>query len=251
MVADFDLAIKKYVKGEDVFASVEKTEDFNYNIIVENVGPSKTSGTTTVVDSLPAGVTLNGTPSGNGWSCTTSANSFVCTTQAVVDANSLFNTITVPAHVEKIDFKSSGHLNYAYVHNPGEKDTKQCNTDGSMPNAANGGTNGEDPKAVCNEDTKNFDSAAINPPNPNGFDLKLKKLVNGDDESSNVAGGIVYTFQVQNLGELESSGTTTVIDDQFPVGITIDTIDPVQGEWTCVKDSATKFTCKTEKRYKK
>jgi hypothetical protein len=35
---NFDLSIKKYAKSEDVFASVDNTENFNYTIVVRNNG---------------------------------------------------------------------------------------------------------------------------------------------------------------------------------------------------------------------
>jgi len=253
VTGNFDLRIKKYVKGEDIFASVENTEDFNYNIVVQNVGPGKVSGTTTVRDNLPSPVVLRGVPSGNGWTCTGAAgsSSFECTTTAQTDPNQVFDVITVPVRVTNLTFRNAGYMNYAYVHNPNEIDGKQCNADGSMPNPALAGDNGQNPRAVCNEDTNNLDSAVINPPNPNGFDLRLKKYVNGDDEASNGAGGVTYTFIVQNLGELASVGRTTVTDDNFPAGVTIASIAGTQGEWTCTKDSDTKFTCYTDKVYAK
>lgn len=75
--------------------------------------------------------------------------------------------------------------------------------------------------------------------------------MNGDDESSEVRPGTTatYTFVMQNLGMLASSGVTTVTDSDFPAGITIGTIAPTQGEWICAKDSASKFTCTTSKIY--
>lgn len=251
----FDLKIKKYAKSEDIFASVEKTEAFNYNIVVENVGPGKVSNTTTVQDKLPPNVTLRATPSGNGWTCTGGVGdtAFSCTTTAQVAAHQLFDVITVPVGVKDLVFRKDGYVNYAYVHNPDEMTGKKCNANGSMPNPALAGDNGQDPTKVCNEDKNNFDPATINPPNPDGFDLRLKKFVNGDDESAsvNTDGTVTYTFSVQNLGEMASSGKTTVSDSSFPDGITIASIATTQGEWSCIKDSSTKFTCTTDKSYKK
>ncbi len=51
-----------------------------------NSGPTATSGTTQVVDSLPAGMTLTGS-SGSGWTCTgTGTSTATCTTGAVIAA---------------------------------------------------------------------------------------------------------------------------------------------------------------------
>ena len=234
---------------------MDNTENFNYTIVVENVGTGKTSGMTTVTDKLSPSVTLRATPSGNGWTCTgnNGDTSFTCTTSAVVDAHQLFNVITVPTKVTNLVFRPDGYVNYAYVQNPNEADGKQCNANNSMPNPALAGDNGQDPTNVCNEDKNNFDPATINPPNPNGFDLRVKKFVKADDNSAPVVPGSIvdYTFILQNLGELASTGRTTVTDQDFPAGITIDSIATTQGEWTCVKDTSTKFTCISDKSYAK
>ena len=244
---DFDLSIKKYAKSEDVFASVDNTENFNYTIVVRNNGTGAVTGTTTVRDALPSPIVLRAAPSGNGWTCTggDGVSDFTCTTTASYPANSEFNVITVPVRVTNLVFRPAGYMNYAYVHNPNEADGKQCNTNGSMPNPSLAGGNGENPRLVCNEDTNNLDPANVNPPNPNGFDLRIKKFVNGDDESGrvNADGTINYTFVIQNLGLFASSGTTTVTDTDFPDGITITSLTATQGEWSCTQLSGTGFSC--------
>lgn len=251
---NFDLSIKKYAKSEDVFASVDNTEQFNYTIVVRNNGTGAVTGTTTVRDRLPAPITLRATPSGNGWTCTGAAGTsdITCTTTDSYPANTEFNVITVPVQVTNLTFRPEGYMNYAYVHNPQEADGYQCNANGSMPDPSLGGTNGQTPRAVCNEDANNFDPANVNPPNPNGFDLRLKKFVKGDDESAPVRPGdtgVEYTFTLQNLGVLASTGTTTVTDTDFPAGVSIASIAATQGEWTCSQLSATGFSCTTTRSY--
>jgi len=166
---NFDLSIKKYAKSEDVFASVDNTEDFNYTIVVRNNGTGAVTGRTTVRDRLPTPITLRATPSGNGWTCTGAAGSqdFECYTDMSYVADTEFNVITVPVRVSNLVFRPAGYMNYAYVYNPQEADGYQCNANGSMPNPSLGGVNGETPRAVCNEDDNNFDPANVNPPNPN------------------------------------------------------------------------------------
>lgn len=252
-VGSFDLSIKKYAKSEDVFANVDNTENFNYTIIVRNNGTGAVTGRTTVRDILPAPIVLAGSPAGNGWTCTGAAgdSDFTCTTDLSYSANTEFNVINIPARVTDLVFRPEGYVNYAYVQNPNEAAGRRCNIDNTMPNPALGGTNGQTPTAVCNEDKNNFDPATVNPPNPNGFDLKLKKFVNGDDESSHVTTGstATYAFVMQNLGSLASTGTTTVTDSDFPVGITITSIAATQGEWSCTQNSASAFTCTTTRSY--
>ncbi len=203
------------------------------------------------MDTLPTGVALRAAPSGNGWNCSGTAGqqTFSCTTTAVVDSNQVFNVISVPVRVTNLAFRPEAYVNYAYVHNPNEMVGRRCNADGSMPNSLLGGNNGQTPTAVCNQDTNNFDPATVSPPNPNGFDLRLKKYVNGDDESARANSTVNYTFQVQNLGALASTGRTTVTDSSFPDGITIQSIAATQGEWTCTQNSTTAFTCFTDRIY--
>jgi sugar lactone lactonase YvrE len=77
-----------------------------YTIAVGNVGTAATSGTITVTDTLPAGLTLTATPSGSGWSCTGSAGatSFTCSSTAAIAARTgstpaAGQPITVPVSI--------------------------------------------------------------------------------------------------------------------------------------------------------
>ncbi len=99
-----------------------------------------------------------------------------------------------------IVYRASAYVNVAYVSNPYEVIGKRCRTDGSIPDPALAGANGENPSLVCNEDIRNSDPATVNPPSPTGFDLGLTKFVNGDDESAraNADGSVNYTFLVHN-----------------------------------------------------
>ena len=203
VVGQFDLSVKKYVKGDDIFAPIASSEDYNYNIIVTNNGTGSSTGTTTVRDILPAPITLQPglVPTGNGWTCVRAGDrDFTCTTTASVTANQVYNTITIPARVTGIAYRPSAYTNVAYVSNPYEVIGKRCRTDGSIPDPALAGANGENPALVCNEDIRNSDAATVNPPNPAGFDLGLTKFVNGNDDSAraNADGSINYTFLVHN-----------------------------------------------------
>jgi len=75
--------------------------------------------------------------------------------------------------------------------------------------------------------------------------------VNGDDESAAVRPGEVatYIFALQNLGMLASTGTTTVTDTDFPLGVSIATLATTQGEWLCTQLSGTGFSCTTTRSY--
>lgn len=141
--SSFDLSIKKYAKSEDVFASIDNTENFNYTIIVRNNGTGAVTGVTTVRDRLPGPIVLRAIPSGNDWTCTGTVGGadFTCTTNKSYAANTEFDVITVPVQVTSLVFRPEGYMNYAYVHNPNEATGKRCNADASMPNPALGGGN--------------------------------------------------------------------------------------------------------------
>lgn len=244
MINNFDLRIKKYAKSEDVFAGVSNTEDFNYNVVVENRGTGSVSGVTTVVDTLPSPIVLRATPTGNGWSCTGAAGSasFTCTSTAATAENQVFPVITIPVSISNLPYRAGGYTNTAFVHNPNEVVGKRCFADGHMPTGN---------ETQCTQDTFNADPVTVNPPNPTGYDLRLKKYVNGDDDSTHGITGnpVTYTFVLQNLGVQSSSGVITVTDTDFTGGITIASIAATQGEWVCAQLSGTGFSCTTSHIY--
>ncbi len=76
----------------------------HYLISVRNVGEVASSGSVTVSDRLPAGLTLAATPTGSGWSCAgaVGASAFSCTSSSVVaagatSANTIAATVNVAA----------------------------------------------------------------------------------------------------------------------------------------------------------
>lgn len=88
-----DLAISK-THSPTNFAAGSSTGYFT--ITPSNVGSLPTSGTITMVDTLPAGLTVAETPTGPGWSCVgaVGATSFTCTTTAVIAAGGTGTPIT-------------------------------------------------------------------------------------------------------------------------------------------------------------
>jgi large repetitive protein len=62
-----------------------------YTFTVRNAGQRNSTGTYTVSDRLPPGLTLAATPSGTGWTCTgaAGASSFSCTSSTVVNAGAI------------------------------------------------------------------------------------------------------------------------------------------------------------------
>jgi uncharacterized repeat protein (TIGR01451 family) len=70
-----------------------------YTITVSNHGTVDTSGTVTVVDTLPAGITAAATPTGSGWTCTVAGQTVTCTRTATVAAGAAAPPITLRAAV--------------------------------------------------------------------------------------------------------------------------------------------------------
>ncbi|MDD5391065.1 MAG: SdrD B-like domain-containing protein [Gallionellaceae bacterium] len=89
-----DLAIAK-THSPDSFGTGGNTG--YYTITPSNVGSAATSGLITVVDTLPAGITVAAPATGTGWSCVGAigASSVSCTSSAVIAANATGNAITL------------------------------------------------------------------------------------------------------------------------------------------------------------
>ena len=87
-----DLTISKSHKGNLIQGQIGAA----YSIIVTNQGPSNTSGTTTVVDVLPAGLSATAI-SGSGWTCVLAT--LTCTSTAAIAPGSSFPVITVTVNV--------------------------------------------------------------------------------------------------------------------------------------------------------
>lgn len=68
-----------------------------FTITPSNIGSVATSGSITVVDTLPAGLTVAATPTGIGWTCTgaVGASSISCTTNDIIAAGATGNPITL------------------------------------------------------------------------------------------------------------------------------------------------------------
>ena len=149
----FDLSLKKYVDNLSQDAqpgsAVAKNPNdvFAYVIRVSNIGPSPTSGITTVRDTLPAGVSATGAATGIGWTCAYDTLTLTCMSSQVVASGSAYSDISVPV---KVTATSGTITNYAIVHNPSE--TNPCKTDNSLPTGN---------ETSCEKDSKNIDPALI------------------------------------------------------------------------------------------
>jgi uncharacterized repeat protein (TIGR01451 family) len=174
----FDLSIKKYIStgtGIENDAQIgsgltlSSGLSMNYVIRVKNEGPQTTTGTTTVRDVLPTGVTASGAATGSGWICTASGASLSCDTTQVVASGSTFTDIIVPVRITA--GANTTVTNYAVVYNPDE--LNPCLINGTMP-AGN--------ETACAKDPKNIDPAQFTVPGNNscgGSNYYIPKCVNG------------------------------------------------------------------------
>jgi uncharacterized repeat protein (TIGR01451 family) len=71
-----------------------------YTITPKNAGNAATSGTITVSDTLPNGLTANGNPIGTGWTCTGAGTAAItCTSSTAIAAGTNGSAITVAVNV--------------------------------------------------------------------------------------------------------------------------------------------------------
>ncbi|MBI1742083.1 DUF11 domain-containing protein [Candidatus Acetothermia bacterium] len=151
-----------------------------YTLIVTNVGSASATGTLTVTDTLPTGLSfVSGT--GSGWSCSAVGQTVTCTNPGPL-AVSASSTITLTVGVNI----AGGVTNIATVTN--SADTNPANNTASDPTTIVGAT---------------------------GVDLAITK-----SHSGNFSVGVngTYTITVTNLGSASTTGTITVTDT-LPTGM--------------------------------
>ena len=154
-----------------------------YTLTASNSGTGATSGTITVVDNLPAGLTIAALPTGTGWNCSTTvvgSSTATCTSATVIAAGATSpNPITVTVVVAPAAFPSV--TNSATISGGGE------------PAYNNGNNSASDPTTV------------------NGVpDLTIAKTHAGNFTQGQT--GATYSITVTNSGTAATSGTVTVVD---------------------------------------
>jgi len=174
----------------------------NYSIVVTNSGFATTSGTVTVTDTLPAGLTATAI-SGSGWTCV--LGTLTCTRSSGLSAGSNYPTITLTVNVASN--APASVTNSVSVSGGGESNTSN-NTD-------------TDPTAVVQPD------------------LTITKSHSGNFSQGQV--GAQYTITVTNSGTASTSGTVTVTDT-LPAGLTATAMSGsgwtcVLGTLTCTRSN--------------
>jgi uncharacterized repeat protein (TIGR01451 family) len=183
-----DLTIAKSHAGNFVAG-----QQGTYTLAVSNHGGGPTTGTTTVTDTLPAGLSF-ASATGSGWSCGAASGTVTCTRSATIAANSAAPPITLTTNVA--DSARPAVTNTASVATPVE--------------TATGDNSDSDPTTV------------------DSVDVGIEKTHNGTFRVNRTE---TYSLRVRNDGTLPTTGATTV-SDELPAGMTYWPSTPPAG-WTC------------------
>ncbi len=170
-----------------------------YTITVTNSGTASTSGTVTVVDTLPTGLTATAI-AGTGWTCTLST--LTCTSTTVEAAGASFPAITLTVNVA-------------------------ANAPASVTNSAAASGGGATVGATANDPTT-INAVSSAPA------LSITKSHTGSFTQGQT--GATYTITVTNSGTASTSGTVTVVDT-LPTGLTATAIAGTG--WTCTLSTLT------------
>jgi uncharacterized repeat protein (TIGR01451 family) len=175
-----DLTIQKVHSGSFV-----QGQTGAYTLTVKNVGGTAASGTVTVTETPPTGLTI-ATMAGTNWSCTAP----MCTRSDALAPNGSYEPITVTVNVSATAGPSV--TNVATVSGGG--DTNPANNSASDPTTVS-------PAAA-------------------GPDLAIQKVHSGSFVQGQTG---AYTLTVKNVGGTAASGTVTVTETP-PTGLTIATM---------------------------
>ncbi len=177
-----------YEVGPDLTISASSSGSFTqgqtgavYTITVSNIGGSASSGTVTVTDTLPTGLTATAI-GGTGWSCTLSA--LTCTRADALAAGSSYPAITLTVNVAG-------------------------NAPASLTDTATVAGGGD--VNTGNNSANNSATVLLSGP-----DLTITKSHSGNFTQGQTG---AYTITVSNIGGSSSSGTVTVTDT-LPTGLT-------------------------------
>ncbi len=202
-VTAFDLTVTKSKTAAGNFVLGDSTA--TYTLTASNIGGVATTGTITVTDTLPAGLTLTTASGGTGWTiganwtCTGAVGGTVvsCTrTVAIAAATSNVAVVIFPVTVAAAAAPSV--TNTASISNPNESTNLLGNNSSTL-------------------------ITPVDAP-----DLVVTKSHNG-----NFTVGVngIYTLTVSNLGALATSAANVVVTDTLPAGLTF--VSGTGTNWTC------------------
>ena len=214
-VLEFDLTVTKVKTTAANFVLGVNTA--TYTLTVNNIGGRATTGTYTVTDTLPAGLTLNAAPTATGWTCTANTplagdnvaggGRVVCSRATVINAGAAAaNTIVFPVRVAAAAAPSVN--NTASISDPNESPNLTANNSSSV-------------------------TSPVDAP-----DLVVTKSHNGN---FTVGTNGVYALTVTNLGFLATSTAAVVVTDTLPAGLTF--VSGTGTNWNACTAAGQVVTC--------
>jgi uncharacterized repeat protein (TIGR01451 family) len=182
----------------------------SYTLTASNAGIGATSGTITVVDNLPAGLTVAAPiPTPANWDCSTTvvgSSTLTCTSITSIPAGQNHPTqIVLGVVVGAAAFAASPVTNVATISGGGE------------PAFNNGNNTASDPTTI------------VGSPN-----LTIAKTHTGNFTRGSTTAS--YTITVTNSGTAATNGTTVTVTDTVPAGLTPTAPTPPAGTvngWSC------------------
>ena len=183
-------------------------QDVTFTLTVTNHGPSDTTGDVTLVDALPAGMTL-GSATGSGWTCTDDGlvpTKVTCVTSAVVTSGAAAPPVTIVAHVAP----SAGPA--------------------TLVNTADVSGVDPDPDLTNNHAADPVDVHDVG-------NVSISKTVSG---ANPVAAGATTQFTLTVSSDGPSDADAVVVSDTLPAGMTLQNVSAPG--WSCTSD-ATSFSC--------
>ncbi len=188
-----DLTITKSHSGNFTQGQIGVT----YSLAISNVGSAASSGTYTMVDTLPTGLTPTAA-TGTGWTCGISGQTVTCTRANAIAVNAAAQVITITANVSST--ATTPLINTASI------------SGGSEMNPTNNSSS--DPTTI----------------NPTGgaVDLVIAKSHSGNFTQGQT--GATYNLTVTNNGTISSSGNVSVVENP-PAGLTLTAISGTG--WSC------------------
>ncbi|MDQ1612402.1 MAG: hypothetical protein QOG00_2333 [Pyrinomonadaceae bacterium] len=182
----------------------------SYTLTASNAGNGATSGTITVTDNLPTGLTVAAVPTPANWDCSTTvvgSSTLTCTSiVSIPAATTSANTITLSVVVGAAAFAASPVTNVATISGGGEPAFNNGNNTASDPTTILGSPN----LIIAKTHTGNFTRGTTN---------------------------ASYTITVTNSGTAATNGTTVTVTDTVPAGLTPTAPTPPAGTvngWSCV-----------------
>jgi uncharacterized repeat protein (TIGR01451 family) len=171
---------------------VQGTTD-TYQVVVTNLGPASTSGTVTVADTLPAGLTPSNA-TGTGWGCSVAAQTVTCTRNDALSSTASYPTITITVTV--LQTAPASVINTATV------------SGGNELNISNDAAN--DPTTI----------AAL-------ANIGLAKTASSGTVT--VGSNVTFTITAHNAGP--SNATGVEVTDLLPAGLTLVSATPATGAY--------------------